>query len=128
MSLNNVEGRDRLAAGMHPQGLGEMSYSAMIWDADSQIYSNNKELPKGVTMIEGGNAGANVHLVKPEEGFMHWGTENGRYDYRRAGDIMSSGRKPGQNFWAYCFAAVHVMDVTRTVIIELEPSAIKGFR
>lgn len=128
MSLNNVEGRDRLASGMHPLNLGEMAYSAMIWDVDSQVYSNNKELPKGVTMIEGGNAGANIHLVKPEEGFMHWGIENGRYDYRKAGDIMSSGRKPGQNFWAYCFAAVHVMDVTRTVIIELEPSAIKGFK
>ena len=78
-------------------------------------------------MIEGGNAGANIHLVKPEGEFVFFGSENGRYDYRKAGDIISSGRKPGQNFWAFSIAAIHVMDVTRTVIIELEPAARKGF-
>ena len=127
LALNNADGRDRLASGMHPLGLSETAYSAMIWDADSQMYSNHKELPKGVTMIEGGNAGANIHLVKPEGEGVYWGSENGRYDYRKAGDIISSGRKPGQNFWAFSIAAIHVMDVTRTVIIELEPAARKGF-
>jgi hypothetical protein len=127
LALNNADGRDRLASGMHPLGLSETAYSAMIWDADSQMYSNNKELPKGVTMIEGGNAGANIHLIKPEGEGVYWGSENGRYDYRKAGDIISSGRKPGQNFWAFSIAAIHVMDVTRTVIIELEPAARKGF-
>jgi hypothetical protein len=66
-------------------------------------------------------------LIKPEGEGVYWGSENGRYDYRKAGDIISSGRKPGQNFWAFSIAAIHVMDVTRTVIIELEPAARKGF-
>lgn len=73
LALNNADGRDRLASGMHPLGLSETAYSAMIWDADSQMYSNNKEPKKGVTMIEGGNAGANIHLVKPEGEGVYFG-------------------------------------------------------
>lgn len=126
-SMDVMTGVDRLASGMHPLNQSYMSYSAIIWDADSQFYSNNKQLPKGATLMDGGAKGANIHLVKPEGNMTFWGTENGRYDYRKAGDIISSSRKPGQNFWAFAIAAVHVMDVTRTVIIELEPAARKGF-
>jgi hypothetical protein len=126
-SMDTMPGADRLASGMHPLNKSYMSYSAIIWDADSQYYSNNKEMPKGATLVEGGNKGANIHLVKPEGNAMFWGTENGRYDYRKAGDIVSSSRKPGQNFWAFAIAAIHVMDVTRTVIIELEPQARRGY-
>lgn len=127
MTMDVMQGVDRLASGMHPHNQSYMSYSAIIWDAESQYYSNNKELPKGATLIDGGNKGANIHLVKPEGNMVFWGTENGRYDYRKAGDIISSSRKPGQNFWAFAIAAIHVMDVTKTVIIELEPAARKGF-
>lgn len=126
-SLNMVEGIDRMAGGMHPEGFSYTAYSVVVWDVDSQEYSNNKELPKGTSMIEGGNSKANIHLVKPKGEMTYWGSTNGRYDYRKAGDIMSSAKQIGQEFWAFMIADVHVDDLSRFAMLELEPSAAKGY-
>jgi hypothetical protein len=126
-SLNMMEGVDRLAGGMHPENLSPTAYSLIIWDVEDQQYSNNKALPKGATLIEGGNAGANIYLVKPEGEMSYWGTTNGRYDYRKAGDIMSSMKQIGQEFWAFNIVDIHVKDLTRFVMVELDEAGRKGF-
>lgn len=126
-SLNMVEGVDRFAAGMHPEGLSYTAYSMVIWDVDSQEYSNNKELPKGATLMEGAKKGANIHLVKPQGEMTYWGSTNGRYDYRKAGDIMSSSKQIGQEFWAFQIADIHVDDLSKFVMVELDLPARRGF-
>ncbi len=126
-SLNMVEGIDRFAQGMHPENFSYTAYSIVVWDVDSQEYSNNKELPKGATLIEGGNAGANIHLVKPKGEMSYWGYENGRYDYRKAGDIVSSAKQIGSSFWAFQIGDIHVSDLSRFAMLELDSTALKGF-
>ena len=126
-SLNMMEGVDRLAGGFHPENLSPTAYSMVIWDVDDQQYSNNKQLPKGTTLVEGGNDKANIYLVKPQGEMCYWGTTNGRYDYRKAGDVMSSMKQIGQEFWAFNIADIHVRDLTRFVMIELDEAARKGF-
>lgn len=126
-SLNMVEGIDRFAGGMHPEGYSHTAYSVVVYDVDSQEYSNNKELPKGATLMEGGNSKANIHLVKPQGENVYWGSTNGRYDYRKAGDIISSAKQIGQEYWAYQICDIHVDDVTRFAMLELDPAAKKGF-
>lgn len=126
-SLNFIDGVDRLSRGMHSHGFAHTAYSMVIWDVDSQEYSNNKELPKGTTLIEDGNKGANIHLVKPEGEMVFWGSTNGRYDYRRNGDIQSAGKNIGQDFWAFQVCDVHVDDLSKVVMIELDQNARRGF-
>lgn len=127
-SLNVMEGTDRFAGGMHPEGMAPTAYSVVIWDVADQQYSNNKEIPKGAKLMSGGNDGANVFLVKPEGEMSYWGVTNGRYDYRRAGDIMSGGIKQiGQEFWCFNICDIHVRDLTRFIMIELDPAARKGY-
>lgn len=126
-SLNMMEGIDRFAAGFHPEGLAPTAYSMVIWDVADQQYSNNKDLPAGAKLIEGGNTGANIHLVKPEGEMTYWGTTNGRYDYRKAGDVMSSMKQIGQEFWAFNISSIWVKDLTRFVMVELDQAARKGF-
>lgn len=126
-SLNMMEGTDRLAGGFHPENLSPTAYSMVIFDVEDQVYSNNKALPKGATLVEGGNSGANIYLVKPQGEMCYWGTTNGRYDYRKAGDVMSSMKQIGQEFWAFNIADIHVRDLTRFVMIELDEAGRKGF-
>lgn len=126
-SLNFIDGVDRLSRGMHANGFAHTAYSMVIWDVDSQEYSNNKELPKGTTLVEDGNKGANIHLVKPEGEMVFWGSTNGRYDYRRNGDIQSSGKNIGVDFWAFQVCDVHVDDLSKVVMVELDQAARRGF-
>ncbi len=126
-ALNYMDGIDRFAQGMHPNGMAHTAYSIVIYDVEDQQYSNNKELPKGATFVDGGNQGANINLVKPEGEMTYWGSTNGRYDYRKAGDIMSSAKQIGQEFWAFQICDVHVGDLSKFVMLELDPAARKGF-
>lgn len=120
--------QDRLSSGMHGNAKAHTTYSMVIWDAEDQEYSNNNELPKGAEVIEGGNPDANVFLVKPEGELMYWGTSHGRYSINKASDIVSSHKQIGQEFWAWNSCAIWVRDVTKFVMIELNPSARKGFK
>lgn len=126
-SLNQFPLADRLARGMHPEKMAHTAYSLVIWDVADKQYSNNSELPKGATLIDGGNNDANIYLVKPEGAMTYWGTSNGRYDISKAGGIVSSHKQIGQEFWAYNSMAIWVKDVTKFVMIELDPDARKGF-
>lgn len=126
-SLNMMDGVDRFAGGFHPENLSPTAYSIVIWDVADQQYSNNKDLPKGSTLVDGSTGGSNIYVVKPQGEMTYWGTTNGRYDYRKAGDVMSSMKQIGQEYWCFNICDIHVMDLTRFVMIELDEAARKGF-
>lgn len=118
---------DRFSSGMHPEGAAHTTYSLVIWDVADQTYSNNEDLPKGAKLMEGGNKGANIFLVKPEGEMSYWGSSRGRYDISKAGDIVSSHKQIGQEFWAWNSIGIFVKDLTKFIMIELDEKARKGF-
>lgn len=120
--------QDRLAAGFHGNGKAHTTYSMVIWDAEDQEYSNNREMPKGAKIIDGGNDQANVFLVKPEGEMMYWGSSYGRYSINKASDIVSSYKQIGQEFWAWNSCSIWVRDVTKFVMIELNEASRKGYK
>jgi len=126
-ALNSYPGADRFQKGMHQGGLAHTAYSLVIWDVADQAYSNNKQLPKGAQLVNGGDFGSNLYIVKPEGPMTYWGSENGRYDNMSASDIVSSSKYQVQSFWIYSLCAAWVKDLSRYVIIELQPNARKGF-
>lgn len=126
-SLDYRPGEDRFISGMHQGGLAHTTYSAVIWDAADQKYSNNRKLPQGATLIEGGDAGSNVYIVKPQGAMTYWGSENGRYDSMKASDIVSSNKFQMQSWWIYSMVSGLLVDKGRFVIIELDEKAQAGF-
>ena len=119
--------QDRFAAGFHGYQRAHTTYSAVIWDAEDQEYSNNAQLPRGSEVVEGGDQNANIYLVKPQGEMTYWGYSNGRYSISKASDIVSSHKQIGQEFWAWNSCAIWVRDITKFVMIELDESARKGF-
>jgi len=99
----------------------------VVWDARSQEYSNNKELPKGVSLIDNGEKNANIYLVKPTGEMTYTGMENGRYSPYKSGDILSSVKQRGTSLWAWNSCAIWLRDPSTVVMIELDPNARKGF-
>lgn len=126
-SLNQQPLSDRFAVGMHPGGVAHTAYSLVIWDVEDQQYSNNKDLPQGAKLMDGGNKGGNIFLVKPEGEMAYWGSSKGRYDIAKAGDIVSSHKQIGQEFWAFNSIGIWVKDLTKFIMIELDENARKGF-
>ena len=120
--------QDRLSSGYNGNGRAHTTYSMVMWDVDDQQYSNNKDMPAGAKLVEGGLDSANVYLVKPEGEMTYWGTSYGRYSINKAADIVSSYKHIGQEFWAWNSCAIWVKDVTRFVMIELTESARRGFK
>jgi hypothetical protein len=117
---------DRFQKGYHQGGFAHTSYSLVIWDVADQGYSNNKQLPKGAKLVEGGDSAANIYIVKPEGAMTYWGSENGRYDNMTSTDIVSSNKYQVQSFWIYSICASWVSDLSRYVIIELQKDARRG--
>jgi len=126
-SLDYRPGEDRFISGMHQGGLAHTTYSAVIWDAADQKYSNNRKMPQGATLIEGGDNGSNVYIVKPQGAMTRYGSENGRYDNMKVSDIVSSNKFQMQSWWIYSILAGLVLDKGRFVIIELDEKAQAGF-
>jgi hypothetical protein len=126
-SLDYRPGEDRFISGMHQGGLAHTTYSAVIWDAADQKYSNNRKMPQGATLIEGGDNGSNVYIVKPQGSMTFWGSEMGRYDSMKASDIVSSNKFQMQSWWIYSMVAGLILDKGRFVIIELDEKAQAGF-
>jgi hypothetical protein len=124
----NIMNTDRFSRGMHQYQRAHSTHSMLIWDVEDKKYSNNTELPEGAEVVEGGNKDSNIFLVKPKDHLMHWGYTNGRYSIHKSGDIVSSHKQIGQEFWAWNSVAIFVRDITKFVMIELEKSATKGFQ
>lgn len=127
-SLDKGLMQDRFSEGMHGNQRAHTTHSMIIWDATNQLYSNNtQDLPKGTSLVEGGNKNANVFIVKPQGNMMYSGQINGRYDSKKSSDIIASHKTMAQEYWAYNNCSVWVKDVSRFVMIELEKSERKGF-
>jgi len=126
-SLDQMPLADRFSSGFHGNGFAHTTYSMVIWDVSDQMYSNNKQLPKGAKLVENGDEKANIYLVKPEGEMTYWGTSNGRYNIRKATDIVSNFKAMGQEFWAWNASAIWVKDVSKFVMIELDQSARAGY-
>jgi hypothetical protein len=112
---------------MNPNGMDYTAYSAFIWDVTDQEYSNNGDLPKGVTAV-GNNKEANIYMVTPKGDKVFWGRENGRYSMNSATDILASARTMHTSFFIYGFGAAWIKDQSKFVTLELEESARKGFK
>lgn len=121
---------DRYERGMHAHGKAHTTHSMVIWDVTDQSYSNNQsELPNGTQLVDGGNAGANIFLVKPEGALIHSGRSTGRYDSRRSSDIMAANKYMGEEYFAWTAGIdVWMQDPSKIVMIELKRSARKGFQ
>lgn len=127
MSLNRMGISDRRISGMHQNGYDSSAYSVVVWDAEDQQYSNNNQMPKGTTLIDGGNSQANIYMVKPQGEYIYWGRRNGRYDAKTAHDVVSSFKEMGQEFWAYNNSCIFMPDPSRFVMLELDETASKGY-
>jgi hypothetical protein len=122
----NIMDTDRMSRGMHQYQRAHSTHSMVIWDVEDQNFSNNDKLPEGAEVVEGGSSSSNIYLVKPKDMLMHWGYTNGRYSIQKAGDIVSSHKQIGQEFWAWNSVAIFVRDITKFVMIELDRAAMKG--
>lgn len=119
-------GADRFSSGSHPNGKSHTSYSAVIFDATDQSYSNNQSVPQGSKLIKGGNEGANIYLVKPEGELVYSGYTNGRYSPYKSSDIHAVNKERSFSSWCWASAAVWVKDPSKFVMIELDPAARSG--
>jgi hypothetical protein len=126
-SMNYINVTDKNLRGMNPNGMDYTAYSAFIWDVTDQEYSNNGDLPKGVTAV-GNNKEANIYMVTPKGDKVFWGRENGRYSMNSATDILASARTMHTSFFIYGFGAAWIKDQSKFVTLELEESARKGFK
>lgn len=120
--------RDRFSEGFHQNGYAETTYSMVIWDATSQQSSNNLKKVEGAELVDGGDAGSSLYLVKPKGAMTYWGRENGRYDSYKAGDIVSSHKQLASSFWAYNSVSVVNLDNSRFVMIEIADQNRLGFQ
>lgn len=126
-SLDHRPGEDRFISGMHQGNVAHTSYSAVIWDVADQSYSNNRRMPEGATLVEGGDNKSNIYIIKPEGAMTYWGSENGRYDDMKASDIVSSNKFQMKSWWIYSSCAALVLDKGRFVIIELDEKVEGGY-
>lgn len=127
IALDSLVHTDRFSQGFHPYGKSHTSYSAIIWDAKDQKYSNNMQVPEGAKIIEGGNIGDSMYLVKPEGSMTYSGYSNGRWSPDRAHEIISVGKQRKTDYWCWSSVALFVPDPSRFVMIELDAAARKGF-
>lgn len=126
-SLDHYPGADRFQSGMHQGGRAWTTYSMVIFDVADAQYSNNNKLPEGAKLVEGGDSSANMYIVKPEGAMTYWGKENGRYSSESATDIVSSNKFQMESYFIYSIIAGFLKDLTRYIIIELDPKSRQGF-
>jgi len=127
-SLNYMNITDRNLRGMHPNGYDFTAYSLFIWDAMDTQYSNNQDVPRGTTLVDGGKRDANIYAVMPEGDKIYWGKENGRYDNTRATGIIASAKTMHTSFFVYGAMALWMKDPSKFVCVELQESVRKGYR
>lgn len=127
VSLNHYPGADRFSKGFHSNGLAHTAYSIVVWDCSDQKFSNNKKLPEGTKLVDGGDSSSNMFIVKPENGMTYWGSENGRYHDSMSSAIVSSNKFQMQSYWIYSICSGWVKDASKYAIIELDPKVRNGF-
>lgn len=113
--------RNQLIDGMIPI----TSYSCIMEDLTSPEFSNAYAGIPNTSEAHIGNMNSNVFYVKPADGSMWWGYEQGRWSSRvSAQDILSSSSRMGESFWCHSISATWVKDASRFVTIELLRSSL----
>jgi len=122
---------DRFERGMHGHGRAYTTHSMIISDVTDEEFSNNRtQLPAGTDLTEGGNLNSNLYIVKPQNTpFIYSGRTNGRYDSNKSSDILAANPYMGTQYWAWTAGVDCWMpDPSKFVLIELKPSAQKGYK
>lgn len=126
IALDYMAHTDRFSQGFHPYGKSHTTYSAIIWDARDQKYSNNLTLPEGAKLVDGGSAKESIYLVKPEGSMSYSGYTNGRWSPNTSSDIAAAVKQRRTDFWIWNSVGIFVPDPTRFVMIELDNSSRRG--
>ena len=112
---------DKQAQGFYGTGVAWTSYSMIIEDATSPEYSNVANRVNNATLVEGGSQTSNTYYIKPTDGHLVFGYEQGRMaNDGRTEYVQSSLKNMGRTFWAHSNSAALVLDITRQVVIELQ--------
>jgi hypothetical protein len=112
---------DVRARGINPGGKDHTTYSGYVSDVTDQKFSNNGTLPEGTRSVGGEtNATHNTYLVRPENNAIVFGRENGRYNSKKASDIVASSKLAAEGFFIYGFGAMWMPDPSKFVTIELK--------
>lgn len=124
-SLDHLNGQPIEFKSQLPNGYDWTSHSLIIWDIKSQEYSNNAKNIQGLS-DDATKITDNLYMVRPEEGMVYKGYENGRWDKGKTSNIISSSKTIGQGFWAFNSSAVWVPYPENIVMIELAKGARKS--
>ncbi|MDR1019019.1 MAG: hypothetical protein LBM02_10015 [Lachnospiraceae bacterium] len=123
-AMDYLSGNPTDFRGQFQDGYDWPSHSGIIWDVSDQQYSNNeKNIRDAVTLQGDTKIKGNLYLVRPEEGMIYKGQENGRWNRGMTKNIISSSRVIGQSFWAYSSSAKLILNPDRVVMIELSKGA-----
>lgn len=126
-SLDRLNGNPTDFKGQFKNGYDWTSHSLIIWDVTDQSFSNNEKNVQGAKTLNGDtNIKDNLYLVRPKEGMMVKGQENGRWDRGKTSGIISSSRLIGQSFWAFNSSAMWIPNPEKVVMIELSKGARRG--
>lgn len=123
-SLDHLTGNPTNFRGQFKNGYDWTSHSLIIWDVTDQSFSNNEKNIKDAKTVNGDtNIKDNLYLVRPKQGMMVKGQENGRWDRGKTSGIVSSSRMIGQGFWAFNSSAMWIPNPEKVVMIELSKGA-----
>ena len=106
-----------------PYGTSWTSNTLLIWDITDPMYSNSTKNMNISANNENVKINQNLYIVRPAEAMLYKGTENGRWNFGKSEDIVSSSRLIGQSFWAFNSSAPWVPYPENVVMIELSPGA-----
>jgi hypothetical protein len=111
---------DRRTTGFNGEGLADTSWSLTIWDAMDSEYTNINDFNvKGAKLADGANGKNNMFYVKPTDGGLVYGFEQGRMaNGDQNYNVQSSMKKMGREFWAVNQSAGLILDISRYVTIQ----------
>lgn len=123
-SLDRLNGNPTDFRGQFKNGYDWTSHSLIIWDVTDQSFSNNEKNVKGAKTINGDSTiKDNLYLVRPKQGMMVKGQENGRWDRGKTSGVISSNSLIGQGFWAFNSSSMWIPNPEKVVMIELSKGA-----
>jgi len=123
-SLDRLNGNPTDFRGQFKNGYDWTSHSLIIWDVTDQSFSNNEKNVQGAKTMNGDTMiKDNLYLIRPKQGMMVKGQENGRWDRGKTSGIISSSKMIGQSFWAFNSSAMWIPNPEKVVMIELSKGA-----
>lgn len=126
-ALDHLGGQTQEFKGQFQDNYDWTAHSAIIWDVTDNQYSNNDLNLRGADVVNGDSQlKDNLYIVRPEDGMLFKGSENGRWDKGSTSGIVSSSKVIGSNFWAFNSSATFIPRPENVVIIQLAKGARKS--